>query len=43
MTLPNFDRRQKINIDVTIGEYTVTTWFTTRAPIISPTNTPCPT
>jgi hypothetical protein len=42
MTLPNFDRRQKINIDVTIGEYTVTTWFTTRAPIISPTNTPCP-
>lgn len=42
MTLPTLDRRQKVNIDITIGDYTVSTWFTTSSQIIVPTNTPCP-
>lgn len=42
MTLPTLDRRQKVTIDITIGDYTVSTWFTTSSQIIVPTNTPCP-
>lgn len=42
ITLPALDRQQKVNIDITIGDYTVTTWFTTSSQIIVPTDTPCP-
>ena len=42
LALPAFDRRYRVDIYVTIGEYTVSTWFTTSSQIIIPTNTPCP-